>query len=121
MTMTITFKPRDITKKLLKALPERSRDILIRRYGLGKSVRRETLESVGRSYVITRERVRQIEMTGLAMIRKSDAYLDNEPVFTELEGIVHDLGTLVSEDVLLNEITNNEALQNHIERSLNKL
>jgi hypothetical protein len=114
MAIKISFKPRDITKKLLKALPERSSDVLMRRYGLGKSVKRETLESVGRSYAITRERVRQIETGALAAIRKSDAYLDNQEVFTELVGVIKDLGSIISEDDFLNEISTSEAVQNHI-------
>ena len=114
MAIKISFKPRDITKKLLKALPERSADVLVRRYGLGKSVKRETLESVGRSYTITRERVRQIETGALDAVRKGDAYLDNKAVFTELTGVMYDLGSVVSEDVLLEELSSSESLQNHI-------
>ncbi len=114
MAIKISFKPRDITKKLLKALPERSSDVLARRYGLGKSIKRETLESVGRSYTITRERVRQIETGALDALRKGDSYLDNKAIFTELTGVIHDLGSIVSEDVLLAEISSSESLQNHI-------
>ncbi len=114
MAIKTSFKAKEITKKLLKALPERSADVLARRYGLGKSVKRETLESVGRSYSITRERVRQIETGALAAVRKSDAYLDNVAVFTEITGVIKDLGSVVSEDVLLNELSNNESMQNHI-------
>ena len=114
MAIKISFKPRDITKKLLKILPERSSDVLVRRYGLGKSVKKETLESVGRSYTITRERVRQIETGAVSAVRKSDAYLDNEAIFTELIGVMHDLGSVVSESVLLEELSTSESLQNHI-------
>ncbi len=114
MAIKISFKPREVTKKLLKALPERSADVLVRRYGLGKSVKRETLESVGRSYSITRERVRQVESGAIANLRKSDVYLDSEAVFTELTGVIHDLGSVVSEDTLLEELSSSESLQNHI-------
>ncbi|MEK7556564.1 MAG: HTH domain-containing protein [Patescibacteria group bacterium] len=50
----------DLTEKLLNSLDARSRDIVIRRFGL-KSGQAETLESIGKEYGITRERVRQIE------------------------------------------------------------
>lgn len=49
-----------ITSGLLNVLDARSRDIVTRRFGLTGG-RRETLESIGREYGITRERVRQIE------------------------------------------------------------
>jgi len=114
MAIKTDFKAKEITKKLLKALPERSADVLVRRYGLGKSVKRETLESVGRSYGITRERVRQVESGAIATLRKSDAYLDNKAVFTELAGVIKDLGGVVSEDKLLTELSNSESMQNHI-------
>lgn len=114
MAIQISFKPKEVTKKLLKALPDRSVEVLSRRYGLGKSVKHETLESVGRTYGITRERVRQIENGGLAALRKSDAYREQEPVFTELSGVMHDLGSVVSEEVLLGELSSNESVQNHI-------
>ena len=54
---------------LLRSIPQRSRDIITRRFGL-KSGKKETLESIGKSYNITRERVRQIEETALDQLRK---------------------------------------------------
>ncbi len=51
---------RSLTEAMLKVLDARSKDIIVRRFGLKKD-RRETLESIGQEYGITRERVRQIE------------------------------------------------------------
>ncbi len=114
MTIKVSFKPKEITKKLINTLSERSKDVIERRYGLGKSVKRETLESVGRSYGITRERVRQIENSALSSIRKSDAYKNCEPVFTELVGVIHDMGAIISENELLKELSKSESVQNHL-------
>ena len=58
----ISFKPKQVTKNLLLGLNSRAREILIRRYGLGDSTVRETLEAIGKRHSITRERVRQIEI-----------------------------------------------------------
>ena len=55
---------------LVKNLTPRNRDILSRRFGLKKG-KKETLESIGKSYGITRERVRQIEETTLAQLVKA--------------------------------------------------
>jgi hypothetical protein len=33
---TITFKPKQTTSRLLAVLPDRAREVLISRYGLGK-------------------------------------------------------------------------------------
>ena len=64
-----TFKPKNVVKKLLAALPDRARDVLISRYGLGKSTDKLTLDAIGKKYGITRERVRQIEAKALRKLR----------------------------------------------------
>lgn len=53
---------------LLKGLPERATDIIVRRFGLKTGVN-ETLEAIGETYGITRERVRQIEREGLSKVK----------------------------------------------------
>lgn len=55
---------------LVKGLSVRNRDIITRRFGL-KNGKRETLESIGKGYGITRERVRQIEEATLASLAKT--------------------------------------------------
>ena len=57
---------------LVKMLNPRNRDIVSRRFGL-KSGSKETLESIGKGYGITRERVRQIEEFALAQLTKAAA------------------------------------------------
>ncbi len=110
----LSFQPKDVTKRLLSNLAERSRDVLVKRYGLGKLSDRMTLEAIGGEYSITRERVRQIEEHSLAAIRKSDAYKESEKNFIELKGVVDDLGGIVSESDLLDCITNNPNVRNQI-------
>jgi RNA polymerase nonessential primary-like sigma factor len=53
----------------LQALNEKQREVLSRRFGLG-GYERETLEEVGRAIGLTRERVRQIQMSGLKALRE---------------------------------------------------
>lgn len=53
----------------MKSLSPRNRDILSRRFGLSNG-NKETLESIGESYGITRERVRQIEEFSLGQLTK---------------------------------------------------
>lgn len=108
------FKPKAIVKKLLTALPERSRTVLEARFGLGTSAERVTLESIGKKWGITRERVRQIENHALATLRKSPAFSEATLAFDELERIVDSLGGIVCEDDLLNFITKDQGMQNHI-------
>jgi len=109
----ISFKPKQVSKKLLSALNGRMRTIVTDRYGLDKE-KRMTLESIGKNYDITRERVRQIENFALATIKKSNEYKEHEFVFDELRQIVKDLGAVVKEDHLLNHISKDLITQNHI-------
>ena len=67
----ISFKPKQVTKKLLSALPERAKDVLEKRYGLGTDGKTSTLESIGQAYGITRERVRQIKEKATRRLRHS--------------------------------------------------
>jgi len=80
----ITFSPRAITKDLLATLPERSRAVLIGRFGLEKTGDSKTLEAIGAQYGITRERVRQIENHGISSIRASEAYTSYQDAVQEL-------------------------------------
>lgn len=57
-----------VVSALVKTLSERNKDIVLRRFGL-KAGERETLESIGQSYGVTRERVRQIEDYALKNLR----------------------------------------------------
>ncbi|HMO78612.1 MAG TPA: sigma factor-like helix-turn-helix DNA-binding protein [Candidatus Paceibacterota bacterium] len=110
----LSFQPKEVTKKLISGLSQRSKDVLLKRYGLSKNTDRLTLESIGKEYNITRERVRQIEEHSLSSIRKSDAYNETIPVFEELKGVIDDLGGVVSEEDLLNHLSLNETIRNHI-------
>jgi len=111
----ISFKPKQVTKKLLSTLPDRACDVLEKRYGLSKDGSTSTLEAIGQTYGITRERVRQIENYGIQSIQKSDVYNEFEAVFEELQQIIESLGGgLIAEYVLLDEITTDPILRNHI-------
>jgi hypothetical protein len=108
------FKPKAIVKRLMTALPERSRAVLEARFGLGTNTEKVTLEAIGKRYGITRERVRQIENHALASLKKSPAFEQANAAFHELERIIDSLGGIVCEDDLLNFMTKDKSMQNHI-------
>jgi hypothetical protein len=112
--VTIAFKPKEVTKRLLAVLAKRAQDVLISRYGLGAKPQKLTLDAIGKKYTITRERVRQIENHSLAAIRKSKAYKESEAVFAELKTIITDLGSLVAEKDLLSHLSKDPSVQNHL-------
>ncbi len=112
--ITIKFKPKQVTKRLLSVLSDRGRDVIIKRYGLDDSAKRTTLEGIGKKYGITRERVRQIENHSIANIRKSKDYLKEKPAFDQLKEYIDSLGGVVSEDDILNHVSKDKSVQNHV-------
>lgn len=109
----ITFKPKAVSKKLLTTLNPRTREIVVNRYGLEKEGRM-TLEAIGKTYDITRERVRQIENFALSTIKKSKEFKEHAFVFDELKKIIKELGAVVSEEHLMRYISKDPIIQNHI-------
>ena len=112
-TIKITFKPKQVSKELLSVLPARARDVVKKRFGL-EGENRMTLEAIGDTYDITRERVRQIENFAIASIKKSDAYDEAAEILAELKGHVHSFGGVVHERDFLGHLSKDINFQNHI-------
>ena len=95
-----------ISKNILKGLSPRARNILEKRFGLDledAGLKKATLESIGREYGITRERVRQIEKEELEKVKK-EAQSKQGDVFRYLEKKIRDSGSLREEKSLVSEI-----------------
>src|SRR3989344_7025702 len=88
----------ETTVTLLAGLHQRSRDIIVRRHGL-ESGTIETLESIGKEYGITRERVRQIEAQAKKLLARRDDILGD--VGVELREVFARYGGILAEDHLL--------------------
>jgi len=114
MSNTVTFKTKQVTKRMLSGLPPRAYEVIVSRFGITDEAQRKTLEAIGQKYGITRERVRQIENTALSLIRKSDSFKNEKEVFEELKKVINTLGTIISENDLLNHLSKDKLTQNHI-------
>lgn len=90
----IRFDFQKICANLLKGLPERTVSVVERRFGL-KGEGKETLESIGESYDITRERVRQIEREGLSKIKIS--VKEYPKLFAYFSDLIESLGGIKKE------------------------
>lgn len=111
----ISFIPSSITEALLADLPDRARDVLQKRFGLNKKGETFTLEAIGQSYGITRERVRQIENYGVQSVQKSDAYKKQYELFLELQKLIDEIGGgIIAEHILLDELTDSDIERNHL-------
>ncbi|MBI3294118.1 MAG: hypothetical protein HYZ71_05245 [Deltaproteobacteria bacterium] len=89
---------------LKKLSSRRMQDVIRRRFGLsgGKVA---TLESIGREYKITRERVRQIEADALKLLRRDEHLTALRPLFQVLEARLAGLGNLAAHHRFLSECT----------------
>lgn len=113
MAKTITFKPKQVVKKLLSILPERAGNVIEGRFGLTDG-KRMTLEAIGKKYHITRERVRQIETAALQLIQKSQAFKNEQASLDELKDVLVSLGGVVGEEDLLKHVSTDRATQNQV-------
>jgi len=64
------FNYSQIYSNLTKDLNQRQKEVIFRRFGLNNSLKKETLESIGKSYGVTRERIRQIEEDAINKMRE---------------------------------------------------
>lgn len=110
----LSFTPKTITAKLLGELPDRSRRVLVDRFGLTPKGDVRTLDAIGQEYGITRERIRQIENHGIASVRDSDAYEEQLAALEDLKKAMHALGGVLAEDTLLEHIAKSDADHNHL-------
>src|SRR3989338_2536141 len=93
---------------LVKSLSARNKDIISRRFGL-KNGRKETLESIGKSYSITRERVRQIEEFTLTQLSKGTPNLEVEKYATLAKNILNENGGVMKEKELFKAFSGSDA------------
>ncbi|MBI2626324.1 MAG: hypothetical protein HYW69_01885 [Candidatus Nealsonbacteria bacterium] len=96
---------------LLKDLPSRHKDVIARRFGLNGE--KETLESIGHDFGITRERVRQIQDDSLNKLEgKMDLPIFRN-VFHNFLNYFEKAGSLKRENLLIQDL-GGEKFQNYV-------
>lgn len=95
------FNTKTAAEFILAPLPKRTVQILEKRFGLMKSGKRFTLEAIGQTYNITRERVRQIERDGLHRIKKSSAYANLQGAFSSFQQFIAARGGIIAENDII--------------------
>jgi DNA-directed RNA polymerase delta subunit len=95
----------EIVNALFNDLEERERDILSRRFSLGKDGR-QTLEEIGGLYNLTRERVRQIERASLKKLKEIEG-LDKQlsDIKEVVSRLLEDHGGIMEREFLLDVLT----------------
>ena len=109
----LSFKPKNITRQLVSSLKERTKDIVVQRFGLGDEDKK-TLEAIGDKYGITRERIRQITNFAINSIKQHPSFEAHQNVFSEIKNIIEQKGKILSERDILETLTGDPELENHI-------
>jgi len=89
--------------KTLQALPKRMHEVLARRFGLARG-KPETLEAIGKSYGITRERVRQIEAHALRLLERPESKQGFAPFVREARAYLERHGGVRRHDLARSEL-----------------
>lgn len=98
------FEPAEVIGQLLQQLNDKEADVLKRRYGLNGAAK-ETLEAIGASYHVTRERVRQIENLAVKKIKTAPQFSGlMKPVEHVIATVLEEHGGLMQADHLLDEL-----------------
>lgn len=104
----LSIQAQEASKTILKKLPtKRMKDVVEKRFGL-KGGRKKTLDSIGRGYRITRERVRQIEADALKFLHKKEHQAEVDPVLKSLEEHLERHGGVMAEKELLTTLVKNK-------------
>ncbi len=90
------FEIKRVVNQLVGNLSERSMDVILSRFGIGKDDY-ETLEAIGQRYGITRERVRQIEADALRHIQSPANEYIYRPIVIALREFIKSRGGVMEE------------------------
>lgn len=95
-----SFNPVEIIAQLLTGLSEKEADVLRRRFGL-ETGKKETLETIGNAYGVTRERIRQIENQSIQKLKKSSVFGEIvKPIEHLVISILEDHGGIVMKEMM---------------------
>jgi hypothetical protein len=93
----------DIIEDIFMVLSEKEQEVVVRRFSLNNE-QRQTLESIGRSFNVTRERVRQIEKIALNKLKRTVNSTKLRFIHELAEAILKENGGLLLEEELVNHI-----------------
>lgn len=102
---------RDLVFNMIKELPERSADVIEKRFNIGGKGA-ETLEGIGRKYNITRERVRQIESEAIARLKQIGKKHDIDLIFNDLKKTINSCGGAMSEEEIIRHLFKSKSRDN---------
>jgi hypothetical protein len=120
LTQNVKVNLADIIEDMFMVLTVKEKDVIIKRFSLD-SKPRQTLEKIGQSFSVTRERIRQIEKIALGKLRRT---VENTKL-SMINKIAHEVleknGGLLLEDKLVGEVLNRILSSQQIDSNIIKL
>lgn len=90
-------------RDLISNLKDKQQDVIVRRFGLSGR-KKTTLDSIGKDFGVTRERIRQIEAASINKLKKLSKLDHNQPFFDKIHSVIESKGGVVHEDDLVREL-----------------
>lgn len=97
------FQSYPIIKQIMRRFKEKERDVVMMRFGLTNESPK-TLDSIGKKYGITRERVRQIEKNALTKFKSDEIFKKLNPSINHVVKIIKNAGGIISEQDLVSSL-----------------
>ncbi len=93
----------DIIDDIFMVLTDKEKEVVVRRFSLNNK-ERQTLESIGRKFNVTRERVRQIEKIALGKLKRTVNSTKLKYIHELSEAILKEHGGVLLEDKLVERV-----------------
>lgn len=112
LTDSLKLNLSEIIDDIFMVLTEKEKEVVVKRFSLDNRERR-TLESIGRSFNVTRERVRQIEKIALGKLRRTVTSTKLKLIHELSLQLIQANGGILLEDTLVEMVL--ERMEKHIE------
>jgi DNA-directed RNA polymerase delta subunit len=100
------FDPLEVVNALMRTVSSKEADVVRRRFGLSE-LGKETLETIGAHYAVTRERIRQIENQSIEKMRSSATFPEvMRPVEHLVTTLLDHHGGIMTKEMLYDSLLN---------------
>ena len=119
-TQNIKVNLTEIIEDMFLVLTTKEKEVIIKRFSLDNKPK-QTLEKIGQSFSVTRERIRQIEKIALSKLRRTVENTKLSLINKIARGILEKNGGLLMEDKLVSEILNRILSSQQVDANIIKL
>ncbi len=105
----------EVLEELFMVLTEKEKEVIVKRFSLDSKPKR-TLESIGKKFSVTRERVRQIEKIALGKLKRTAKNTKLNLVNTLAIGIIKENGGVMLQEDIISGILNKIAKPGEVDK-----